>query len=62
MVIDHTEVDGQFSGQGWGWKLVLECVKYARANHMKITPLCSFARQIFNQEPEIHDVLYPSGK
>lgn len=56
-VIDHTEVDPDFEGTGVGKKLVYAAVDYARENELKIIPMCSFARAIFNKDSEIRDVL-----
>ncbi|MGV3631371.1 MAG: GNAT family N-acetyltransferase [Bacteroidota bacterium] len=56
-IIDHTEVDKQFSGKGVGKRLVMEAVQFARKNQLKIVPLCPFARSVFEKTPEIRDVL-----
>ena len=57
IIIDHTEVFPEFNGKGIGKKLVLEGVKYARENKLKILPLCPFAKALFMKLPEIQDVL-----
>ncbi len=57
MVIDHTEVNPDFEGQGIGRSMVMEAVEYARKNDIKILPLCPFAKSVFNRTPEIADVL-----
>lgn len=56
-IIDHTEVNPDFSGQGVGKKMVMDAVDFARANHIKIIPLCPFAKSVFDKEAEIRDVL-----
>jgi len=56
-IIDHTEVSQDFSGKGVGKKLVLAAVDYARANNVKIIPLCPFAKSVFDKVEEIRDVL-----
>lgn len=56
-IIDHTEVNPDFSGQGVGRKMVMDAVDFARANHIKIIPLCPFAKSVFDKEAEIRDVL-----
>jgi len=57
-IIDHTEVNEGFNGKGVGKKLVLAAVDYARANNMKIIPLCPFAKSVFDKTEEIRDVLF----
>lgn len=57
-IIDHTEVNPDFSGKGVGKKLVMKAVDYARANNLKIMPLCPFAKSVFDRVAEIRDVLY----
>ncbi|MDP5200500.1 GNAT family N-acetyltransferase [Flavobacterium sp. DG2-3] len=56
-IIDHTEVSPEFNGKGVGKKLVMAAVDYARANNVKIIPLCPFAKSVFDKVEEIRDVL-----
>ena len=56
-IIDHTEVNEAFAGQGVGKKLVMKAVEYARDNNLKIIPLCPFAKSVFDKVEEIQDVL-----
>mgnify|MGYP003583605250 FL=1 len=57
-IIDHTEVSPDFNGKGVGKKLVMATVEYARANNLKIIPLCPFAKSVFDKVEEIRDVLF----
>ena len=59
IIIDHTEVNDAFKGQGVGKKLLLEgIVPYARTLHFKIIPLCPFAQAMFKKMPdELNDLL-----
>lgn len=57
IILDHTEVDPGFKGQGVGRKLVMEAVEFARNNALKIIPLCPYAKSVFERTPEIRDVL-----
>ncbi|MTH14549.1 GNAT family N-acetyltransferase [Flavobacterium sp. LC2016-01] len=57
-IIDHTEVNEEFNGKGVGKKLVMAAVEYARANNLKIIPLCPFAKSVFDKVEDIHDVLF----
>ncbi len=56
-IIDHTEVNSEYNGQGVGKKMVLAAVEYARENGLKIIPLCPFAKAMFDKKLEIRDVL-----
>jgi hypothetical protein len=55
-IIDHTGVEGSFSGRGLGRQLVMKAVEYARNNALKILPLCPFAKKVFDKEAGIQDV------
>lgn len=58
MIIDHTEVSDTLRGKNIGYQLVKTAVEYARANHMKILPLCPFANSVFKKKKdEFGDVL-----
>ncbi|HZH69470.1 MAG TPA: GNAT family N-acetyltransferase [Flavobacteriaceae bacterium] len=57
IIIDHTEVEDAFSGQGVGKKLLYEAVAYARKENLKIIPLCPFAKAMFQKIDDIKDVL-----
>ena len=56
-IIDHTEVNPEFGGQGVGKKMVMAAVEFARQNDLKIIPLCPFARSVFQKTEDIRDVL-----
>ncbi len=57
MIIDHTEVDKELRGGQLGFQLVEAGVEYARAHHLKIIPLCHFAKAVIDKKMEFHDVL-----
>lgn len=57
MIIEHTEVSDELRGQNVGLQLVDTAVEYARKHHIKIIPLCPFAKKVFDRKPEYHDVL-----
>ncbi|HEV7780303.1 MAG TPA: GNAT family N-acetyltransferase [Chitinophagaceae bacterium] len=59
MIIDHTEVSDELRGKNVGYQLVFAAVEYARANNIKIIPLCPFAASVFKKKPELQDVLSP---
>ena len=57
LIIDHTEVGETQRGQGVGRQLLHKIVEYARAEQLKILPLCPYAKNVFEKEAEIRDVL-----
>lgn len=57
IVIDHTEVNPEFKGQGVGEKLVMSAVEFARENNLKILPLCPFAASVFRNNPELRELI-----
>jgi predicted GNAT family acetyltransferase len=57
IIIDHTEVSPVLKGKGAGKLLVTKAVEFARANGIKIIPLCPFAKSVFEKVPEFQDVL-----
>jgi len=57
IIIDHTGVPDELRGRGVGERLVERAVADARAEKRKITPLCPFARSVFQKRPDLRDVL-----
>ncbi len=56
IIIDHTGVPDALRGTGAGAALVARAVADARAEGVKITPLCPFAAAQFRRHPEWQDV------
>ena len=59
-IIDHTHIEPEQHGKGLGKLLVLEAVKYARENDLKIIPPCPFAKSVFMKDAELRDVVFGS--
>jgi len=57
IIIDHTAVSEKLKGQGAGKQLVQAAVSYAREHHIKILPLCPFAKAVFDKTPDYSNVL-----
>lgn len=56
LIIDHTGVNDSLRGQGIAQALVKAVVDKARAEDLKIIPLCPFARLEFQKKEEYADV------
>lgn len=58
MIIDHTEVADSLRGKNAGYLLVKKAAAFAGENHIKIIPLCPFAKAVFTKkQEEFNDVL-----
>lgn len=57
IIIDHTEVNPENNGKGFGKKMVEKAVEFAREKGIKIIPLCPFAKNVFDKTPAFSDVL-----
>ena len=57
IIIDHTEVNPGNEGKGFGKKMVLKAVEFAREKGIKIVPLCPFVKSFFDKTSEFRDVL-----
>jgi len=56
IIADHTSVPDAFRGRGVGRALFLRLVSDARANGVKIVPLCPFVNAERQKQPEWGDV------
>lgn len=57
LIIDHTDVEDQFRGQGIGRQLLDALVAFAREREIKVIPLCPFSKSVFDKDQSINDVL-----
>ena len=57
IIIEHTQVDDILKGKGLGKELVTKTVEFAREKGIKIVPICSFAKSIFDRTKAYEDVL-----
>jgi uncharacterized protein len=56
IVIDHTGVDKGYRGKDLGLELINHAVEFARAQKMKILPVCAFARAVMQKKSAYKDV------
>ena len=57
LIIEHTEVDERLKGQNIGYELVHKMVEHARLHGVKLTPVCPFAKAVFDKKADFRDVL-----
>ena len=57
VILEHTEVDESLRGQGIARRLVEAAVIWAREEHIKLVPVCPFAKAVFEREPAFRDVV-----
>ncbi|NIE97934.1 N-acetyltransferase [Acinetobacter sp. Tr-809] len=57
LIIDHTDVNEAFRGQGVGRKLLDELIVFVRERQVKVIPLCPFSKSVFDKDSSIRDVL-----
>ena len=55
-MVDHTWVDPGSRGGGEARSLVAAVVDWARQEHLKLVPACSYVRSVFDKTPEYGDV------
>lgn len=58
LTVYHTEVDPDQSGNGYAGQLLAEMVAYARAQKLKIIPLCPYVHAQFNRHPDLYADLW----
>lgn len=57
IIIDHTEVDEAYGGQGIGKKILVNILDWVRKDNIKVIPLCPFAKAQFEKNEDFRDVL-----
>lgn len=57
LMLDHTEVPSEYSGQGIGSALAKTALEYARTEGLVVAPLCSFVANYITEHPEYQDLV-----
>jgi predicted GNAT family acetyltransferase len=57
VAITYVEVPRSLRQRGVGSQLMLGLLEAARTQGLKVRPLCSFARFVVAQHPELHDLV-----
>jgi predicted GNAT family acetyltransferase len=56
LVINHTFVESEFNGKGYGRQLVNAVAGKARAENLELLPICPYAKRVLI-EPDYEDLL-----
>ena len=59
-IIQHTEVDPSLEGKGVGKALIAAGVEFAKEKHVKILPVCPYAKKVMERSEEYQEVLFKS--
>ena len=57
IVIEHTEVPVELEGKGIAGRIVRTALDYARAQKLKVMPLCPFTAGFIHKHPEYQDLV-----
>ena len=57
MIIEHTEVPVELEGGGIASRIVRTALDYARAQNLKVMPLCPFTAGFIHRHPEYQDLV-----
>ena len=57
IVFTHTEVPPPLEGKGLAAKLARTALDFARANHLRIVPLCPYVAAYIRKHTEAHDLV-----
>ena len=57
LIYDHTIVPQELGGRGIGSALVKHALNYAREQHKKVIPQCSFVSSYISKHPEYQDLI-----
>lgn len=56
IICQHVLVSDTYQGKGIGGKLILHLIDLAQQKHMKIYPLCPFAKKFFDTHPKYDEL------
>ena len=57
IIIEHTEVPAELEGKGIASLMVRTALDYARAQKLKVMPLCPFTAGFIHRHPEYQDLV-----
>jgi predicted GNAT family acetyltransferase len=62
IIIEHTEVPEELEGRGLASRIVSTVLDYARAQNLKVLPICPFAKSFIGRHYEYQDLLESYGR
>ena len=57
IILNHTEVPEPLEGKGLAAKLARTALDFARANHLRVVPLCRYVSLFIRKHAEYHDLV-----
>jgi predicted GNAT family acetyltransferase len=57
IVLQHTEVPAALEGKGLAAKLTSTALDFARANHLRVVPLCPYVSSFLRRHREYQDLI-----
>lgn len=57
IVFDHTEVPQAQEGHGLAAKLASAALEFARQNHLRVVPICTYVAGFLKKHPEQQDLV-----
>lgn len=57
IIFDHTEVPPPLEGKGLAAKLTRTALDFARANHLRVVPLCPYVATYIRRHSEVQDLV-----
>jgi predicted GNAT family acetyltransferase len=57
IVLIHTEVPAPFEGKGLAAKLARTAFDFARANHLRVVPVCPYVASFLRKNPKYEDLV-----
>ncbi len=56
IIFTHTEVPEEFEGHGVAGKIAKVAVEYAKAQGLRIRPMCPYMAEYIKRHPEYHSI------
>jgi predicted GNAT family acetyltransferase len=57
IILEHTKVPPPLEGNGLAAKLIRTALDFARANRLRVVPLCPYVAAYIRRHPEVRDLV-----